>query len=264
MTSTPLAASTSRAVKKAGSDSACVSRPTKSGPSMPQPARYSQIAWVIASTCASLKVPLSDEPRWPLVPKLTRCAGSPGSGTRARYSWRSLPISASRSVGAGWPASGWMGMGSPRFGWLRPRLEHHDAARLHGVAQVGDGALPGGRRDVLRRGKRGVEREMPAPAVDFRQRRIDGGVGHVEDRVQVGFVGLDAGHRHGEDARLAIVPRRLAQARAVPGDVRDAAAGERLAGVVAVGGQARVAAAQRDQLAGVAQHVGMPVAELAV
>ena len=39
-------------------------------------------AWVMARTCASLNDPRSDEPRWPLVPKLTRCAASAGSGCR--------------------------------------------------------------------------------------------------------------------------------------------------------------------------------------
>ena len=37
--STPLAASTSSALRSAGSDSACVSMPMNSGPSMPLPAR---------------------------------------------------------------------------------------------------------------------------------------------------------------------------------------------------------------------------------
>ena len=45
MTSTPLAASTSSALANAGSDSACVSMPRKSGPSMPCLRRYWQIAW---------------------------------------------------------------------------------------------------------------------------------------------------------------------------------------------------------------------------
>ncbi len=47
-TRTSFAASTSRALTWAGSDSACVSAPRYSGPSMPSLARYSQIAWVAA------------------------------------------------------------------------------------------------------------------------------------------------------------------------------------------------------------------------
>ena len=51
-----------------------------SGPSVPWAARYRQIASVVAAMCASLNAPLSDEPRWPDVPKATRWAGSDGSG----------------------------------------------------------------------------------------------------------------------------------------------------------------------------------------
>ena len=39
-----------------------------------------QIAWLIASTCHSLKPLSKDEPRWPEVPKATRCAATEGSG----------------------------------------------------------------------------------------------------------------------------------------------------------------------------------------
>src|ERR1700712_2901134 len=46
ITVTPLAASTSRAVAVAGPDSAWVSAPMYSGPSVPCDARYSQLAWV--------------------------------------------------------------------------------------------------------------------------------------------------------------------------------------------------------------------------
>ena len=42
--------------------------------------RYSQMAWVMARMWASVKVPLSGVPRWPLVPKITRCVGSSKSG----------------------------------------------------------------------------------------------------------------------------------------------------------------------------------------
>ena len=79
-TRTPLAASTSSALAVAGSESACVSAPRYSGPSMPWPARYSQIAWVVARMWSSLNVAVKADPRCPDVPKDTRCATSPGSG----------------------------------------------------------------------------------------------------------------------------------------------------------------------------------------
>ncbi len=82
-TRTPLAASTSSALTWAGSDSACVSAPRYSGPSMPAPARYSQMACVVARMWSSLNVPANAEPRWPDVPNATRCAASPGSGCTA-------------------------------------------------------------------------------------------------------------------------------------------------------------------------------------
>lgn len=77
---------------------------------MPFATRCSQIAWVIARMWSSLKEPRSAEPRWPLVPKATRWVGSPGSGCRSWYSRSSLAGSISRSLGAGFPASGEVGM----------------------------------------------------------------------------------------------------------------------------------------------------------
>ena len=47
---------------------------------MPRARRCSTIAWLVARMWSSLKLPRSDEPRWPEVPKATRCAGSEGSG----------------------------------------------------------------------------------------------------------------------------------------------------------------------------------------
>ena len=79
-TSTPFAASTSSALANAGSESACVSMPRNSGPSIRLPARYSQIACVMARMCHSLKERSKDEPRWPEVPKLTCCARMAGIG----------------------------------------------------------------------------------------------------------------------------------------------------------------------------------------
>ncbi len=46
-----------------------MSWPTYSGPVMALLARYSQMACVMARMWASVKVPLSEVPRWPLVPK---------------------------------------------------------------------------------------------------------------------------------------------------------------------------------------------------
>ena len=52
MVGTPLAASTSSALALAGPDSAWVSMPRNSGPVIPLALRWSQIACVIAHTCA--------------------------------------------------------------------------------------------------------------------------------------------------------------------------------------------------------------------
>ena len=83
MTMTSLAASTSSALTCAGSDSACVSAPRYSGPSILWLARYSQIAWVVARMWSSLNVAVKADPRCPDVPNDTRCTGSPGSGCTA-------------------------------------------------------------------------------------------------------------------------------------------------------------------------------------
>ena len=80
---TPLASSTSSAVVSAGLDRPWVSRPMNNGPVIPCDARYSTIAWVMAAMCTSLNAVSSDEPRWPLVPKTTRCSGIETSGTSA-------------------------------------------------------------------------------------------------------------------------------------------------------------------------------------
>src|SRR3990172_5245594 len=80
ITSTPLAASTSRAVPNAGSESAWVSIPRNRGPVMCRRLRYRQIAWVMARIWASLNPHRREEPRWPDVPKETRCSRTAGSG----------------------------------------------------------------------------------------------------------------------------------------------------------------------------------------
>ena len=80
ITSTPFPANTSRALRNAGSERAWVSIPRKSGPVAPESPRRSQIACVTARMWASLKERERDDPRWPDVPKATRCEGSDGSG----------------------------------------------------------------------------------------------------------------------------------------------------------------------------------------
>ena len=80
MTSTPLAASTSSALARAGTDRACVSMPRNNGPSMPFCLRYSQIACVMARMCHSLNALSNAEPRCPEVPNETRCGGTKASG----------------------------------------------------------------------------------------------------------------------------------------------------------------------------------------
>jgi hypothetical protein len=79
-TVTPLAASTSSALRVAGSESACGSMPRNTGPSTPWPRRYSQIAWLMATMWSSLKAVFRLEPRWPEVPNATCSAGRVGSG----------------------------------------------------------------------------------------------------------------------------------------------------------------------------------------
>ena len=72
-----------RVYEHAGSDSAWVSMPRYSGPSVPWAARYSQIAWLVAAMWSSLKLVRRLEPRWPDVPNATRCSGTDGSGWRS-------------------------------------------------------------------------------------------------------------------------------------------------------------------------------------
>ena len=80
MTSTPFASSTSSALAKAGSLSACVSLARNSGPLVPSPLRYSQIACEMARMWFSLNEVCSDDPRCPEVPNATFCVGSETSG----------------------------------------------------------------------------------------------------------------------------------------------------------------------------------------
>src|SRR5262245_53156441 len=97
--------------------------------------------------CASLNAPLSDEPRWPLVPKLTFCAGSSTFGRRSKYACSSAAVSARRLFGAGFPASGEMvticrcaKSRSSRPGLVVPQLE----CRFGAVVIVGEHAHAAG------------------------------------------------------------------------------------------------------------------------
>src|ERR1700693_755995 len=60
----------------------------------------------MARTCASVKVPFRDVPRWPLVPNPTNWLASSRSGLRSKYSFSNLARSTSISLGAGFPANG--------------------------------------------------------------------------------------------------------------------------------------------------------------
>src|SRR5580704_9616497 len=88
---------------------------------------------------ASVNVPCSDEPRCPLVPKLTNWLGSLRSGRRSKYSRSSRATSTSSSFGAGLPARGEIVIGHSFLA-----LGHR--ARLHvpnGGSVLGDGAIAG-------------------------------------------------------------------------------------------------------------------------
>src|SRR5919197_1540316 len=84
------------------------------------------MAWVIARICASMNVPPSDDPRCPLVPKLTRCVGSLMSGKRSKYPRSRRATSINSSVGAGRPASGEMA------GWKSTELDMASFSRSDG------------------------------------------------------------------------------------------------------------------------------------
>src|SRR5690242_4302523 len=158
-----------------------------SGPSVPCARRKSQMAWVIARIWASVNEPLSEEPRCPLVPKLTRCPGSSRSGPRSKYSRSRRPRSTRKSLGAGLPASGemvmqrslswhWTGLRSPYFGGiLRDRMV---AGELPAAGHVQNGlARPGvavsvQRRQPLVRLKIGFEIGQMHVVVSVRQQRI--------------------------------------------------------------------------------------------
>src|SRR5450755_1248960 len=60
----------------------------------------------MASTCASLKLLSNEVPRWPDVPKDTRCAGTEGSGRKLKYAATSFATSTNCGPFAGCPASG--------------------------------------------------------------------------------------------------------------------------------------------------------------
>ena len=107
------------------------------------------MAWVMARMWASVNVPCSGVPRWPLVPKLTSWLGSPRSGLRSKYSRSSRARSTSISFGAGLPASGEIAT------WVF--LSFHSDQ------------VPQGDQDWLRsaRGQRGTREPVPLAGCDF-------------------------------------------------------------------------------------------------
>ncbi|SHW22213.1 Uncharacterised protein [Mycobacteroides abscessus subsp. abscessus] len=82
-TTTLLATNTSSALVHAGSERAWVSRPMNNGPLIPCAFRYSTIAAVVATICASLKAASRLDPRCPDVPNATWWATFAGSGSIA-------------------------------------------------------------------------------------------------------------------------------------------------------------------------------------
>src|SRR5215475_7487175 len=93
------------------------------------------MAWVIARICASVNEPWNGDPRCPLVPKLTRWAGSSASGRHAKYSRSSRDRSTSISLGAGLPASGDIVIG-------RSSLEYRAGFDVPNLGRVlGNGAV---------------------------------------------------------------------------------------------------------------------------
>ena len=83
---------------------------------------------------ASLKAPVSDDPRWPDVPKATRCAGSAGSGAASWYAASNRSTSTRSAGSAGRPARGSIAIGPP----LGPIVTH--PVPRHGLSrQVSSG-----------------------------------------------------------------------------------------------------------------------------
>src|SRR6185503_5138334 len=133
------------------------------------------------------------------------------------------------------------------FSWAR--FQHDNAARTCRIGRRRMQRLSLSRKDIFRRWPRCVEGSVPAPARNRWQRRIHRLLRHVEDHVQVFFLWRYPRDSEGQDARILVIPGRLADPRAVPGDVRNPAAADRLAIEEAVEHEARMAAAQRNQLA---------------
>ena len=82
------------------------------------------------------------------------------------------------------------------------------------------------RHDVLGRWTGGVDRDVPAPARDDREIRLDHSPGDIEDDVQVLLTLTQPRDGEPEDTAVA-VPGGLVEPRGVPGDVRDRAPRER-------------------------------------
>ncbi len=95
--------------------------------------------------CAYVKLPCSEEPRWPLVPKITACVGSLRSGRRSKYSRSSRAVSISISFGAGCPAKGEMlgpGRGTPALVMNFMLLGEPGAGTSVRVVAPGESLLP--------------------------------------------------------------------------------------------------------------------------
>src|SRR5208337_4230799 len=143
------------------------------------------MAWVMARTWASVNEPRSDEPRCPLVPKLTRCSGSSRSGRRSKYSRSRRARSTSISLGAGFPARGEMVM-YRSFSWRRTRLHSPDFGGMFGDCVVAGELPPAGHvQDGLARPRVavGVQRGQPLVRLEIRfevgQRRVLSVIGAV-------------------------------------------------------------------------------------
>src|SRR4051794_29200115 len=159
-TVTSFATRTSTQVSHAGPESAWVSAPTNSGPSVPSRVRYSTIACVVAAMWSSLNEVFSDVPRWPEVPNATACSGFDGSGCPSWYALRSFSTSTRSAAVAGVPARESVDIvSSPRLGAGGDRTRGccgtpcHPAPTLRSVEPVAHGPrLDRGMPDVPRWG----------------------------------------------------------------------------------------------------------------
>ena len=77
--------------------------------------------------------------------------------------------------------------------------------------------------------------------------------------MQMLFFVRESGHGESEEAALTILPLRLVEARAVPGDIGNRTTQHRFAIEEPVRGETGVTSAQRNQLARKPQHVAIRV-----